>query len=790
VASLAIDTLWYSDKGNQLIGKTTTVGAVSGVFSSGDYGIRDLAWDGAHIWAISLNGTIKKFDTHGAQLATYSSLLSSGWGLTYDGTYIWASNTDADKIYRLSFPGLGDFTPPDAPVLSCGTHPSEDLWYNESSPTFNWTEPSDPTGITGYSYWLDRSPLTEPDTTSEGTSTTVTIVDLADGTWYFHCRARDGSGNWGPPNHYRIKIDTQSPLAPIDIVVIPDGWTNMNLYQVTWSYPEDSSSIAGSYYKLGSPPTHETDGTFLHTSQLISPVPAEGENNIYVWLEDGAGNRDHTANSSSSLLYDATAPIHGTISVNGGAEITGSPIVSLNDLSASDELSGMGVGAQMRFSNNGTDWSPAESFQQNRLVWDLSLYGGSGDSGEKIVFVQYQDAAGNWSATHSDSIRLAESLTIATDSLPGGPAGFAYQETLTVTGGVPPFTWSLSNGQLPHNLILENEGRISGILEEPGTWFFEVKVTDSFSNIRFRTLSISIFAGSMRGDVNGDTKLDLLDLMHAVGYVLGREDLTYSQLWAADVTPDGSINIADLVAIANLIIGREPGAARIPTSSVNLSVTQRPGASENTVDVVFSLENTPPVSGIQMRLRFPPSAALVQPPLITERCSSLNLSHTEGTDDLVIILYPKGDEAIAPGSGPIIELILSGSDSPPNMSPSVIGEILVAGIDGRLLTVQSKFEAQSSEPVPVLRAYNYPNPFNPDTRITFTLRREGSMTIAMYDVLGRRVRTIMEGYLEEGVHTVTWEGRDDRGVALPSGVYYCRFEGQNLSQTIPLTLIR
>ena len=84
---------------------------------------------------------------------------------------------------------------------------------------------------------------------------------------------------------------------------------------------------------------------------MILAAPEEGENLLYVWLEDGAGNRDHTAAGTVSLLYDMTGPVDGAIFINGDSDVTGSLIVMLTDLNAVDGLSGMGPGAQMRFSN-------------------------------------------------------------------------------------------------------------------------------------------------------------------------------------------------------------------------------------------------------------------------------------------------------------------------------------------------------------------------------------------------------------------------------------------------------
>lgn len=73
----------------------------------------------------------------------------------------------------------------------------------KSSPTFRWSA-SDPTGITDYSYVLDQAPTTVPDETSEGPATSKIFRDTQGGLWYFHIRARDGAGHWGPAEHYAI----------------------------------------------------------------------------------------------------------------------------------------------------------------------------------------------------------------------------------------------------------------------------------------------------------------------------------------------------------------------------------------------------------------------------------------------------------------------------------------------------------------------------------------------------------------------------------------------------------
>jgi hypothetical protein len=69
---------------------------------------------------------------------------------------------------------------------------------------------------------------------------------------------------------------------------------------------------------------------------------------------------------------------------------------------------------------------------------------------------------------------------------------------------------------------------------------------------------------------------------------------------------------------------------------------------------------------------------------------------------------------------------------------------------------------------------NYPNPFNPSTNIDFSTPGPGRVTLVVYDVLGQQVQTLMSGIVPAGNHTVQWDGRDSRGTAVGSGVYFYR----------------
>jgi len=71
---------------------------------------------------------------------------------------------------------------------------------------------------------------------------------------------------------------------------------------------------------------------------------------------------------------------------------------------------------------------------------------------------------------------------------------------------------------------------------------------------------------------------------------------------------------------------------------------------------------------------------------------------------------------------------------------------------------------------------NSPNPFNPQTEIRFDLAQEGRAQLSIYTADGRRVRTLVKGALPAGRHAVAWDGRDERGNSVASGVYLMRLE--------------
>lgn len=85
---------------------------------------------------------------------------------------------------------------------------------------------------------------------------------------------------------------------------------------------------------------------------------------------------------------------------------------------------------------------------------------------------------------------------------------------------------------------------------------------------------------------------------------------------------------------------------------------------------------------------------------------------------------------------------------------------------------------------------NYPNPFNPSTNIRFTLKNAEHVKLVVFNMLGQKVRTLADQQMMAGSYIATWDGRDDRGNQLSSGVYYYRLETQSLTVTRNMVLLK
>ncbi|MBE0566358.1 MAG: T9SS type A sorting domain-containing protein [Krumholzibacteria bacterium] len=130
------------------------------------------------------------------------------------------------------------------------------------------------------------------------------------------------------------------------------------------------------------------------------------------------------------------------------------------------------------------------------------------------------------------------------------------------------------------------------------------------------------------------------------------------------------------------------------------------------------------------------------------------------------------------------------------MEPAINSDLAHDGVDLTLALFRDLgwfFGAPA--PVPyaggrsVLRQ-NAPNPFNPSTEIRFTLAQAGPAELKVFNVRGQHVRRLVAGNLDAGDHGVTWDGRDDRGARVPSGVYFYKLKAGDFEGMQRMVLLK
>jgi hypothetical protein len=206
-----------------------------------------------------------------------------------------------------------DLTGPPAPAVTSTSHPSQTTWYPNRNLQVSWTEPYDIGGVSGYSYVWDRNAATVPDTNVDTTGRTASVVATGDDIHYFHVRAVDGFGNWGPTAHRTLKHDNTAPDLPVIVCTThpADTWCNAGLASFSWSSGDSTSGVRGYVWSAALDQDDDADMPALNPQATTSRsyglqnLP-DGEHFFHVRAVDWAGN--WTATAHRRILVDREAP--------------------------------------------------------------------------------------------------------------------------------------------------------------------------------------------------------------------------------------------------------------------------------------------------------------------------------------------------------------------------------------------------------------------------------------------------------------------------------------------------
>ena len=114
--------------------------------------------------------------------------------------------------------------------------------------------------------------------------------------------------------------------------------------------------------------------------------------------------------------------------------------------------------------------------------------------------------------------------------------------------------------------------------------------------------------------------------------------------------------------------------------------------------------------------------------------------------------------------------------------------------DDIIKRLRKYWKDELEEPTPEIINFslvNFPNPFNPDTTIRFSIPNQSNVTINIYNIRGQRVVALVPNlHFEAGSHDVVWNGRDNNNNQMGSGVYLYRFVAGDITETRKMMLMK
>ena len=320
------------------------------------------------------------------------------------------------------------------------------------------------------------------------------------------------------------------------------------------------------------------------------------------------------------------------------------------------------------------------------------------------------------------------------------------------------------------------------------------------------------------GDANLDGSVNIIDVVLAIDFILGREPMNAVQRNVTDVYPahasprvqgprDGLVDVSDMILIQNAILNGawDDGTMLVSgngSSSANSSGLPSGGLASGgdasydlSEDVLITFEvyddfiavrltNPVPVKGLQFNLK-------LKIPSVTDETEKFNrVDHMSVRSKIVglrhtILLFDGQNRAIEPADEYV--LLIKG-----DWRAYDISQTDIIAVDDQNSPLNVVYRWPRGEPLPraIKLEQNYPNPFNPSTTIEFQLPDFTEVKITIVDILGRRVKTLARGEMNPGVHRLVWDGTDEAGRRVASGVYLYRMQAGDFTKSKKMLLVK
>jgi hypothetical protein len=290
-----------------------------------------------------------------------------------------------------------------------------------------------------------------------------------------------------------------------------------------------------------------------------------------------------------------------------------------------------------------------------------------------------------------------------------------------------------------------------------------------------------------------------------VAYIIGNYGLPKRNYETANVVQDTLVNVVDLVGIINLIYDFPVESSPVSSSAEGEVARLRVEHDDDLIDGQLTKLNVrgefpDNIAGIQMQIDYDPSTFEFDQPELAKEAGAFTLAYNDDKSGrMQVLMYNykpwESDGLIPSGSANVLHL------------PAKIKKNLYAGDNSKIKITQaylsnSKAGSIATEdltplvPEKFTLMQNRPNPFNPTTSIDFHIGYDYASSglqkvrLDVFNILGQQVKVLVDEYLEPGPHTVVWDGSNQAGETVATGVYLYRLQVDKDHKTKKMLLLK
>ena len=313
--------------------------------------------------------------------------------------------------------------------------------------------------------------------------------------------------------------------------------------------------------------------------------------------------------------------------------------------------------------------------------------------------------------------------------------------------------------------------------------------TDNYGDLESNHSNTSCAVPYKYGDADFDSDTDITDVLSVVDFILEEDIPSDDEFRNVDINMDNEIDIADVIMIVDIIFESNARMVNASNSTAYIDLIK----SNSLGHLTLAIENAKIVRGIEFEIKYDDKLVDLNDPALSNFIEGVFISsNLIQNGNLKIVAASLNGGEILSENNSYISIPFNFKGTKYDESLVEIEDIKLIGMDGSKIDVVVRTNNSNINFLPTSYALkqNYPNPFNPTTEIRFDVPENGYVLLSVHNMLGQKVKTLKSEELQAGYHIVNWDGTNDLGSQMSSGMYFYSIQTSEFKATKKMLFLK